>query len=320
MKDEDKSFFISENREGETKREKYARWEKERLAEIKEKELGKRNITYDWEGDSVYSIKVSSYLQLGEGKINETEITRKWKVNYNEELQQINLEEIEYHNSKIDSQLKPLYEITEIINKATQYMTLQLDKEKTICGISNIREIKNKWEDIKNNELKLKGLLNEAYRQLIDIYDKQFNNLVGNIRVNLLYQIFFFPFSKVRYEEEEYQPLMERSTVSLLFPGEMLNYKLSYKSKIKDQDFLFVYIKSEPGGNYNKSLHASYEEKYKKALEADFDYHFFTEGEYVHRKGGYLDHATFYFKEKVNKKMQYVCKYEIKLAEPEEEK
>lgn len=320
MKDEDKSFFISENREGETKKEKYARWEKERLAKIREEELNKKDITYDWEEDSVYSIKISSYLQLGEGKINETEINRKWKINYKEKLQQIDLEEIEYHNSKIDSQLKPLYEITEIINKATQYMTLQLDKEKTICGIPNIREIRSKWEDIKNNELKLKELLNEAYQQLIKMYDKQFDNLVWNIRINLLYQIFFFPFSKIRYEQEKYLPLMERTTVSLLFPGEMLNYKLFYRSRIIEEDFLFVYIKSEPGGNYSKSLQESYEEKYKKALEADFDYHFFTEGEYVHRKGGYLDHATFYFKEKVNKKMQYVSKYEIKRIEPGEEK
>ena len=268
--------------------------------------------SYSWGKDGKYQIDISSYLTLGNGKVNETQSNEIWSISFNKD----NLLDITTSAKKyirIDSQLKSVYELIEIVNRAFQHMILRLDEDKTILKVVNEDEIKKNWSIIKKNDLRFYELIKDSYKEIITSYDGELNRITENIRANILYQILFFPYLKIKHSQTMWRHLKKEKTVSIFFPNEKVEYETQYKTD-KEEGLYRIKI-----NGYNKRVSESinnfstqYTQKYEGLLKISLKYSFVIEGDYYYDEFGILKKALFHVKESLNEAMYYACKYEIK--------
>ncbi|KMQ60632.1 hypothetical protein ACM40_12750 [Chryseobacterium sp. BLS98] len=264
---------------------------------------------YAWYKKAEYQINIKSYLTLGTGKANQTEIEQDWTV-IPGEYNHITVESSAQNYIQSDGQMQPFYEILEKINKATDIVELSLNTDKSIHEVTNKNEVLRKWEEIKK-DLHFFELVKESYKTFIQIYDKEFNNIDRNIGRNLLYQIMFYPlpaFSGGSFTEE----IPVRTTLSTLFPGEELNYSSAYRI-YRNEDGGYT-VKLEGKSKESQSRFENvYKEKYQRTLVNALEYKYAIEGEYIYNQDSVLSEVIFHVKEELNEKMIYVCRYHIRL-------
>lgn len=264
---------------------------------------------YAWYKKAEYQINIKSYLTLGTGKANQTEIEQDWTI-IPGEYNHITVESSAQNYIQSDGQMQPFYEILEKINKATDIVELSLNTDKSIHEVTNKNEVLRKWEEIKK-DLHFFELVKESYRTFIQIYDKEFNNIDRNIGRNLLYQIMFYPlpaFSGGSFTEE----IPVRTTLSTLFPGEELNYSSAYRI-YRNEDGGYT-VKLEGKSKESQSRFENvYKEKYQRTLVNALEYKYAIEGEYIYNQDSVLSEVIFHVKEELNEKMIYVCRYHIRL-------
>ncbi|MCW3170789.1 hypothetical protein OMO38_19845 [Chryseobacterium sp. 09-1422] len=265
---------------------------------------------YAWYRNGKYSVNVKSYLTLGNGKANETETEEIWEI-IPGEYKHIEILISDKKYIHFDAQMKPFYEILDQVNKATENLSLLLNEDKTIGKVENEEAIIEKWEEIKRKELRFLQLVKESYNEIITIYDQEFLRIESNIKANLLYQIFFFPFPNTGANFQKEGGFKERETLSTLFPGEKITYDTSYQfeeQKDKFQMNVKGKLKSHSG-----DFEEIYAQNYQKALNIPLEYDLMMEGEYVFNIDSVLSEIIFHVKEKLNDKMLYVCRYHIQL-------
>jgi hypothetical protein len=264
---------------------------------------------YAWYKKAEYQINIKSYLTLGTGKANQTEIEQDWTITPGE-YNHITVESSAQNYIQSDGQMQPFYEILEKINKATDIVELSLNTDKSIHEVTNKNEVLRKWEEIKK-DLHFFEMVKESYRTFIQIYDKEFNNIDRNIGRNLLYQIMFYPlpaFSGGSFTEE----IPVRTTLSTLFPGEELNYSSAYRI-YRNEDGGYT-VKLEGKSKESQSRFENvYKEKYQRTLVNALEYKYAIEGEYIYNQDSVLSEVIFHVKEELNEKMIYVCRYHIRL-------
>ncbi|MCW3161413.1 hypothetical protein [Chryseobacterium oryctis] len=263
---------------------------------------------YAWYKKGQYNINIKSYLTLGSGKANQTEIEEDWILEPGE-YNHITINSSTQRYIQADGQMKPFYGILEKINKATDVLKVSLGTDKSINEVTNKDEISGKWEEIKK-DLHFFELVKESYQTFINIYDKEFNNIDNNIKQNLLYQIMFYPlpaFSGGGLLDE----IPERTTLSTLFPGERLRYSSKYRISKFNEGYK---VKLEGRGkNQSGEFDGIYKKNYQRTLDAPLDYKYLIEGEYLYNEDSVLSDVMFHVKEELNEKMFYVCRYHIKL-------
>ncbi|PKF73774.1 hypothetical protein [Chryseobacterium sp. PMSZPI] len=264
---------------------------------------------YAWYKKAEYNINIKSYLTLGNGKANQTEIEEDWIVMPGE-YNQITINSSTQRYIQADGQMQPFYEILDKINKATDVLELSLNTDKSIHEVTNKTEILDKWSSIKK-DLHFYELIKESFEAFIQVYDKEFNNMDHNIKQNLLYQIMFYPLPAFRgggFTDK----IPVRTVLSTLFPGEKLRYTSEYTiSGSTEGGYL---VKLEGKGKDNQSHFENiYNEKYQRTLGSSLEYRYTIEGEYVYNEDSVLSEVTFHVKEELNEKMFYVCRYHIKL-------
>ncbi|MCJ7935021.1 MAG: hypothetical protein MUW56_15700 [Chryseobacterium sp.] len=264
---------------------------------------------YAWYKKAQYKINIKSYLTLGNGKANQTEIEEDWTL-LPGEYNQITINSSTQKYIEADAQMKPFYEILEKINKATDVLEISLHADKSVNEVTNKDDILNKWSKIKK-DLHFYELIKESYETFIQIYDKEFNGIDHNIKQNLLYQIMFYPLPAFRgggFVDE----IPERTALSTLFPGEKLRYSSQYNIS-KDEEGGYI-VKLEGKGEDNQpKFETIYKDKYQRTLGSSLKYKYSSEGEYKYNQDSVLSEIIFHVKEELNEKMFYVCRYHIKL-------
>ena len=265
---------------------------------------------YAWYKDGCYRITVKSYLTLGQGKINEYEFVENWLISP-KEFNHLSLHIKDKVYIQMDGQMKEFYKILDIINSATQDLEILLNEDKTFQKILNQEEILEKWEVIKEKELKFFELIKESYHTFIQIHDKEFQNLDENIQNNLLYQLLFYPFP---ITDEGYlrKDNIETEAYSILFPNEKIIYQSKYD--IEQNDNLFLVKMQAEGKSKTGSFEEAYVKDYQKTIKLPLDYKYTIEGNYSYNKDSVLDEAIFFVKEQLNSEMLYVCQYKIQLT------
>lgn len=264
---------------------------------------------YAWYKKGEYNINIKSYLTLGTGKANQTEIEEDWIVMPGE-YNHITIQSSTQRYIQVDGQMQPFYEILEKINKATEVVELSLNTDKSIHEVTNKNEILSRWEEIKK-DLHFFELVKESYKVFIQIYDKEFNNIDRNIRQNFLYQIMFYPlpvFSGGSFTDE----IPVRTTLSTLFPGEELEYSSLYRISNNKEGGFTVKLDGKSKGNQPR-FESIYKDKYQRTLGNALEYKYAIEGEYTYNEDSVLSEVIFHVKEELNEKMIYVCRYHIKL-------
>ncbi|MEI3791325.1 MULTISPECIES: hypothetical protein [unclassified Chryseobacterium] len=264
---------------------------------------------YAWYKKAEYHINIKSYLTLGTGKANQTEIEQDW-ILLPGEYNHITVESSTQRYIQSDGQMQPFYEILEKINKATEVVELSLNTDKSINEVTNKNEILSKWEGIKK-DLHFFELVKESYKTFIQIYDKEFNNIDRNIGRNLLYQIMFYPlpvFAGGSFTDE----IPVRTTLSTLFPGEELNYSSAYRIYGNEEGGYTVKLEGKSKESQSRFENV-YKEKYQKTLVNALEYKYAIEGEYIYNQDSVLSEVIFHVKEELNEKMIYVCRYHIRL-------
>jgi len=264
---------------------------------------------YAWYKKGEYHINIKSYLTLGTGKANQTEIEEDWIVTPGE-YNHINIHSSTQRYIQADGQMQPFYEILEKINKATEVVELSLNTDKSIHEVTNKNEILRRWEEIKK-DLHFFELVKESYKAFIQIYNQEFNNIDRNISRNFLYQIMFYPlpvFSGGSFTDE----IPARTTLSTLFPGEELEYSSSYKILKNKEGGFIVKLDGKSKGNQSR-FESIYKDKYQRTLGNALEYKYSIEGDYTYNEDSVLSEVIFHVKEELNEKMIYVCRYHIKL-------
>lgn len=264
---------------------------------------------YAWYKKAEYNINIKSYLTLGAGKANQTEIEEDWILipgDYN----QITVQSSIQRYIQSDGQMQPFYEILQKINKATEVVELSLNTDKSINEVTNKNEILSKWDEIKK-DLHFFELVKESYKTFIQIYDKEFNNIDRNIGRNLLYQTMFYPLPVFRggsFTDE----IPVRTTLSTLFPGEELIYSSAYGISKNERGGYTVKLdgKSKSDGSRFENI---YQDKYQKTLRNPLEYKYAIDGEYIYNEDSVLSEIIFHVKEELNEKMIYVCRYHVRL-------
>lgn len=264
---------------------------------------------YAWYKKGEYNINIKSYLTLGTGKANQTEIEEDWVIMPGE-YNHITIQSSTQRYIQADGQMQPFYEILEKINKATEVVELSLNTDKSIHEVTNKNEVLNKWEEIKK-DLHFFELVKESYKAFIQIYDKEFNNIDRNIRQNFLYQIMFYPlpvFSGGSHTDK----IPVRTTLSTLFPGEELEYSSAYRILKNKEGGFTVKLDGKSKGNQTR-FENIYKDKYQRTLGNALEYKYTLEGEYIYNEDSVLSEVMFHVKEELNEKMIYVCRYHIRL-------
>ncbi|WP_343607491.1 hypothetical protein [Chryseobacterium oranimense] len=264
---------------------------------------------YAWYKKTEYQINIKSYLTLGTGKANQTEIEQDWTI-IPGEYNHIAVESSAQRYIQSDGQMQAFYEILEKINKATEVVELSLNTDKSINEVTNKDEILRKWEEIKK-DLHFFELVKESYKTFIQIYDKEFNNIDRNIGRNLLYQIMFYPlpvFAGGSFTDE----IPVRTTLSTLFPGEELNYSSAYRISGNKEGGYMVKLEGKSKESQSRFENV-YKEKYQRTLVNPLEYKYAIEGEYIYNQDSVLSEVLFHVKEELNEKMIYVCRYHIRL-------
>lgn len=267
-------------------------------------------LKYAWYKEGRYSINIMSYLTLGSGKANQTEIEEEWIVEPGE-YNHLTINSSTQKYIQADAQMKPYYQILEKINQATKVLKLSLNEDKSINEVTNKDEILEKWEEIKK-DLYFLELIKDGYRTFINIYDKEFGNIDDNIKHNLLFQIMFYPLPWFSGEESS-DKIPERVVLSTLFPGERLRYSSEYKI-LKAEKGYKVELVGE-GKNPSGDFETIYKKNYQRTLGTSLRYKYHIEGEYWYNEDSVLSEVLFHIKEELNEKMFYVCRYHIKLNE-----
>ncbi|MBV8326144.1 hypothetical protein [Chryseobacterium sp.] len=264
---------------------------------------------YAWYKKSEYHINIRSYLTLGNGKANQTEIEEDWMV-LPGEYNHIAIHSSPQRYIQADGQMQPFYEILGEISKATDVLEVLLDTDKTILEVTNKEEVLRKWSEIKK-DLRFFELVKESYDTFIHIYDKEFNEIDRNIQLNFLYQIIFYPLPAFRggsFIDE----IPVRTALSTLFPGEKLRYSSRYTVSKREEGGFRVKLegKEDHGASHFEEV---YKNKYERTLGLPLKYKYFLEGEYLYNEDSVLAEVVFHVKEELNEKMFYVCRYHIKL-------
>ncbi|WP_185286609.1 hypothetical protein [Chryseobacterium indologenes] len=264
---------------------------------------------YAWYKNAEYLINIKSYLTLGSGKANQTEIEQSWNV-LPGEYNHITIDSSPQRYIQSDGQMRAFYEILEEINKATNVLQLSLNTDKSILEVTNKDEISGKWNEIKR-DLHFFELVKESYEAFIHLYDKEFNNIDQNIKLNLLYQIMFYPLPVFRGGGFIDQ-MPVRNTLSTLFPGEKISYDSQYRISKKENGGYLVKLEAKNKGDHShfKSI---YQDQYQKTLGGSLAYKYFLEGEYMYNEDSVLSEIMFHVKEELNENMLYVCRYHIRL-------
>jgi len=264
---------------------------------------------YAWYKKAEYNINIKSYLTLGAGKANQTEIEEDWILipgDYN----QITVQSSTQRYIQSDGQMQPFYEILQKINKATEVVELSLNTDKSINEVTNKNEILSKWDGIKK-DLHFFELVKESYKTFIQIYDKEFNNIDRNIGRNLLYQTMFYPLPVFRggsFTDE----IPVRTTLSTLFPGEELIYSSAYGISKNERGGYTVKLDGKSKSNEPR-FENIYKDKYQRTLGNPLEYKYAIDGEYVYNEDSVLSEIIFHVKEELNEKMIYVCRYHVRL-------
>ncbi|MGC5746271.1 hypothetical protein [Chryseobacterium sp. NFX27] len=264
---------------------------------------------YAWYKKAEYNINIKSYLTLGAGKANQTEIEEDWILipgDYN----QITVQSSTQRYIQSDGQMQPFYEILQKINKATEVVELSLNTDKSINEVTNKNEILSKWDGIKK-DLHFFELVKESYKTFIQIYDKEFNNIDRNIGRNLLYQTMFYPLPVFRggsFTDE----MPVRTTLSTLFPGEELIYSSAYGISKNERGGYTVKLDGKSKSDESR-FENIYQDKYQKTLGNPLEYKYAIDGEYIYNEDSVLSEIIFHVKEELNEKMIYVCRYHVRL-------
>ncbi|PWN63667.1 hypothetical protein C1631_022110 [Chryseobacterium phosphatilyticum] len=264
---------------------------------------------YAWYKNAEYLINIKSYLTLGSGKANQTEIEQDWNV-LPGEYNHITIGSSPQRYIQSDGQMRAFYEILEEINKATSVLQLSLDTDKSILEVTNKEEISDKWNEIKR-DLHFFELVKESYEAFIHLYDKEFNNIDQNIKLNLLYQIMFYPLPVFRGGSFIDQ-MPVRNTLSTLFPGEKISYDSQYRISKKENGGYLVKLEAKNKGDHSH-FKSVYQDKYQRTLGSSLAYKYFLEGEYIYNEDSVLSEIMFHVKEELNENMFYVCRYHIRL-------
>lgn len=264
---------------------------------------------YAWYKNAEYLINIKSYLTLGSGKANQTEIEQNWNV-LPGEYNHITIDSSPQRYIQSDGQMRAFYEILEEINKATNVLQLSLDTDKSILEVTNKQEISDKWSEIKR-DLHFFELVKESYEAFIHLYDKEFTNIDQNIKLNLLYQIMFYPLPVFRGGSFIDQ-MPVRNTLSTLFPGEKISYDSQYRISKKENGGYLVKLDAKNKGDHSH-FKSVYQDKYQRTLGGSLTYKYFLEGEYIYNEDSVLSEIMFHVKEELNENMFYVCRYHIRL-------
>lgn len=284
------------------------------LSETQKKESNAPTLNFNWDNNSKYKIEIATTLFFMGKPVSDNKTESIWQVSFIESDNTIHLDVVDKKNIKLDSQIKPLMEIIDQINKTTNSLELKLDKNKTIERVSNLKPILKKWETVKFEDLKFHQLADDHFNQIIRAYDFDFNNLHDSLKNNVLYQLFFYPQGLVKYPIQSTQIIAtNKKTNSQLFPQHSVFYDLMYKSKIENEKIIVSCFTGLNEKFDKKLIMLDYEKNYASLLSSSFSYKFLIEGQYTHSMQGQLEKAVIYIKEQASSELYYVSQYNFTL-------
>lgn len=263
-----------------------------------------------------YKVEISTSLLFLGKPISENKIESIWAVDYDQTSNTVEIEVLGKKNIKIDGQIKPLLEVVEKINKTTEFLHLQLNPDKTVKDVLNMKQVLEKWENIKFDELKSLELEDDYFKIIIKAYDEEFSNLSKSLQMNILYQIFFYPQGAIKIPMHKSTLLAEnKKTMSQLFPQQHIHYDLNYRSKVLE-DEIQVACTASPAKNWKSDLlQGEYKKNYAQLIPDHFHFDYVLEGKYIYDSQGVLRQCKNYIKEQANDKLFYIGEYNITLLE-----
>jgi hypothetical protein len=276
--------------------------------------LEKRSISPNWQNNAQYKIEIATAVFLMGKQISENKTESIWHINFNNHQDAVNIEVIDKKNIKVNGQIALLVKLLDKINKTTDNLQLKLNEDGTIQNVLDIDAILKKWETIKFEELRAYELEHAQFKQIIEAYDTEFNNLGISINQNILYQLFFYPLGNVQFPNATSEKINNNIiTTSQLFAQQKINYDLFYSSKINENK-IEVNCYATLNKNWDtKAIGNVYKNDYAALLGTELDFNFLLEAKYIHALDGVMEKATVYIKEQANEGLFYISQYNFTL-------
>lgn len=275
-------------------------------------------LIYAFPQNAQYKISISTSLFYMGKPVSENKIESIWQINYDEKDNTVLIQVLGKKYDKVDGHIKPLLEIVDKINKATDILHLQLTDVKTIKHVANRDSVLDRWEHIKFEDLKFHELEDDHFRLIIESFDKEFRNLSESLEKNILYKILFYPQDRIRVPALKPLKIAENSkTISQLFPQQEISYSLFATSTLEDDRIMVSCSAESAKGSNTDLLRAEFMENYAQLLKEPFDFSFSLDSKYEYNLEGYLQKSKSYIKEQASKELFYIGEYEITLLPQE---
>lgn len=270
----------------------------------------KQNIHFSFGEKEEYKIEIKNLFLVKNDPMSENETENIWKISENKNAH-VDIQVTEKKINKSDSQLKALIDVLNKINESSDHLLIALNKDGTIQGVLNTKEIWDKWEEIKFQDIKFHEMQDDFVKIMVEQYNIAFQNLSKHIKENLLYQVVFCPKNAFSYPVSHSQLLKNIEISSLIFPQKNIYYDWFYTS-VEEKEDIKLSLQAEVTPVHLQQFKELYEKGYAVMLQSPFEPEFKIEGRYFFSKQtGKLKQAHIYAKEQMSKELLYMVQYKI---------
>ncbi|TWP25097.1 LysM peptidoglycan-binding domain-containing protein [Apibacter muscae] len=277
------------------------------------------NTNFSLGKNNSYKIEIENSFFLKNELMSENQTVNLWKISEDLHAQRAEILVQEVQVIKCSSPLKALIDLVQQINKSSDHLMVSLLTDGTLGEVLNKKEIFEKWEAIKFEELKSAELQDDFAKVLIEEYNRAFERITPYIKQNMLYQVLFCPKKPLVFPVNSPRVINKEFLVnSLIFPELLIPYTLSYTSKEQAEEIEILLTSKSPSSHW-ELFKERYEKAYSLMLEDPFLPHFSLEGKYFYNKdSGTLNRAVVYAKEQMSKQLFYTLQYKINRIDQEE--
>lgn len=217
-----------------------------------------------------YAIEIASLTEINSEPLYDEITCQKWSAHYfydERRYRNIIIDVVELPHSNAPEVL-PTYKLFNQLNSIFRHLHLCIDNYGYLSSVVNIKEIQNKWENVRN------GLLSEyegikQVKKMIEKLDYAYYACEGTLMQSLLHLIFL-----VRYREEN---KFEIELPSVLNEGELIDIDLQKTVSERDRQ----HYCGKGYVHHQSAMKKAYDKQIKPLTQSEFDYDFTIDIEYI---------------------------------------
>ncbi|MEN9918631.1 MAG: hypothetical protein RL662_1067 [Bacteroidota bacterium] len=224
----------------------------------------------------IYEIISDSRVIIDNNEVFNDQVKQQWELTFERRLGTYDFYltiEIKQFPKGNSSEMKPMYNLLDIVIKPSAKIRLTIDGDGEFKGLNNQSEILASWVNCKKDILDKFGEDNNILK-MVENLEYSFENYVVEISTSVYYFILLS-----QWKRKKKLTLKTRSTVH---DGDSVNIEVVCKDKTKDKDNQTHWIhKGEGEIRHYSRFKKLYEQQLKQYAHAPFDYKYCMSTEYI---------------------------------------